>query len=271
MSVVLTIPRNKFGGITESIGYVRLRFSRDSIFDDLLTVHLTVTWGIQLSTSTVRRTLHALGYVWRRPRLYAPGDDPEKDQRLQEIAATLEKGRQGEVVLYEDESTFRLLPVIRNMWMKVGRQIRVVVPQAWNRGFSVFLALNPVTGATVYELLERHNGEAFLQFLEKVVNVYPRRIVHLILDNARYHNCKLVCDWLRLHPEVSLVWLPKRSPQFNPVEDLWRWLKPEVAGNRSHSDLEPLQPACRQQLDQLTPQQALRKAGLLARKEGQNF
>ena len=27
---------NKFGGITESIGYVRLRFSRDSIFDDLL-------------------------------------------------------------------------------------------------------------------------------------------------------------------------------------------------------------------------------------------
>jgi len=35
--VVLTIPRNKFGGITESIGYVRLRFSRDSIFDDLLT------------------------------------------------------------------------------------------------------------------------------------------------------------------------------------------------------------------------------------------
>ena len=37
VSVVLTVPRNKFGGITESIGYVRLRFSRDSIFDDLLT------------------------------------------------------------------------------------------------------------------------------------------------------------------------------------------------------------------------------------------
>jgi len=36
VSVVLTVPRNKFGGITESIGYVRLRFSRDSIFDDLL-------------------------------------------------------------------------------------------------------------------------------------------------------------------------------------------------------------------------------------------
>jgi len=34
--VVLNFPRNKFGGITESIGYVRLRFSRDSIFDDLL-------------------------------------------------------------------------------------------------------------------------------------------------------------------------------------------------------------------------------------------
>ena len=40
VSVVLTVPRNKFGGITESIGYVRLRFSRDSIFDDLLMFQL---------------------------------------------------------------------------------------------------------------------------------------------------------------------------------------------------------------------------------------
>jgi len=41
--VVLTIPRNKFGGITESIGYVRLRSSRDSIFDDLL-CRVTCIW-----------------------------------------------------------------------------------------------------------------------------------------------------------------------------------------------------------------------------------
>jgi len=54
-----------------------------------LTVHLKLTWWIQLSTSTIRRTLHGLQYVWRRPRLYAPGDDPEKAERLQEIAATL--------------------------------------------------------------------------------------------------------------------------------------------------------------------------------------
>jgi len=135
----------------------------------------------------------------------------------------------------------------------------------------VFLALNPLTGATVYQLLQRHHGEAFLQFLEKVVTVYPNRVVHVILDNARSHNCHRVQEWLLLHPEVHLVWLPKRSPQFNPVEALWRWLKPEVAGNRTHSDLEPLQVARRQQLDQLTPEQALRKSGLLARKEGQNF
>ena len=236
-----------------------------------LTVELTTTFGVQLSEATIRRTLHRLDYVWRRPRLCAAADDPAKEQRLQEIAATLEKGKEGELVFYQDETTVRLLPLIRSMWMKVGQQLRVTVPANWNRAFSVFLALNPLTGAFVYELLERHNGQAFLTFLEKLVATYPGQAIHLILDNARYHNCHLVQEWLNLHPQVHPVWLPKRSPQLNPVEDLWRWLKPAIAANRTHHDLEPLRQACRAELNALTPEQALRKAGLLGGKGGQNL
>jgi len=236
-----------------------------------LTVEVSRRFTVRLSKSTLRRTVHRLGYVWRRPRLCAAADDPEKEQRLQEIAATLEKAKQGELVFYEDETTVRLLPLIRSMWMKAGHQVRVMVPNAWNRGFSVFLALNPFTGAFVYELLDRHNGEAFLAFLEKRVATYPGRVIPLILDNARYHTCHLVEEWLCLHPQAHLVWLPKRSPQFNPVEDLWRWLKPEIAANRTPHDLEPLRRACRAELDALTPDQALRKAGLLGGKGGQNM
>jgi transposase len=236
-----------------------------------LAVALTTTFRVRLSEATIRRSLHRWEYAWRRPRLCAPADDPEKEQRLQEIAATLQKGEQGELVFYEDETTVRLLPLIRSMWMKVGQQVRVVVPAAWNRGFTVFLALNPFTGAFVYELLDRHNGEAFVTFLEKLVATCPGRAIHFLLDNARYHSCRLVHEWLDLHPQVHLVWLPKRSPQCNPVEDLWRWLKPEIAANRTHHDLEPLRDACRTELDKLTPEEARRKAGLLPRKGGQDL
>ncbi|OIO96113.1 MAG: hypothetical protein AUJ92_06705, partial [Armatimonadetes bacterium CG2_30_59_28] len=106
---------------------------------------------------------------------------------------------------------------------------------------------------------------------EKLVATYPGQAIHLILDNARYHNCHLVQEWLNLHPQVHPVWLPKRSPQLNPVEDLWRWLKPAIAANRTHHNLEPLRHACRAELDALTPEQALRKAGLLGGKGGQNL
>ena len=68
VSVVLTIPRNKFGGITESIGHVRLRFSRDSIFDDLL----TRTWvrlgpGSLFSYASARRSPDTT-FPWANPK-----------------------------------------------------------------------------------------------------------------------------------------------------------------------------------------------------------
>jgi len=55
--------------------------------------------------------------------------------------------------------------------------------------------------------------------------------------------------------------LPARSPQANPIEDLWRQLKNKVAANLNRS-LDALKEACRRFFDQLTKEQTLRAAGL---------
>jgi len=57
------------------------------------------------------------------------------------------------------------------------------------------------------------------------------------------------------------VLLPKRSLETNPVEDLWRVLKNQVAANLERS-LDTLKEACQRFFDELTPEKTLKMAGL---------
>ncbi len=51
----------------------------------------------------------------------------------------------------------------------------------------------------------------------------------LILDNARIHHAKLIQPFLATHRDtLTLIFLPPYSPQLNPIEGLWGWLKCSV-------------------------------------------
>lgn len=50
------------------------------------------------------------------------------------------------------------------------------------------------------------------------------------MDNASYHKSKRVRQLLKKYPNVMLDYLPSYSPEYNPVEQIWRWLKKIVHG-----------------------------------------
>jgi transposase len=61
-------------------GFFRQRWSAA-----LLAALLEEEHGIRLSAETVRRGLHALGFVWRRPRPVVGPTDPEHAEKLRRI------------------------------------------------------------------------------------------------------------------------------------------------------------------------------------------
>lgn len=215
--------------------------------------------GEKISGETIRRALHRRRFVFRRPKLWSGpgGKEPE------EISKALEEVRKGTAVLLcGDETTFHLLPVLRRMWMKVGEQAKILTPSGWNRAFSVFGALNTVSGELFWEIFDRKNSDNFIIFLERLLSAHPDKIIHFVVDQASYHLSKKVKEWLSTHECMHLIYLPPRSPQLNPLELLWRWLKGEVAANRTYTDLEPLKWGCEEQLISLTPEDALRITGV---------
>ncbi len=84
----------------------------------------------------------------------------------------------------------------------------------------------------------------------------------LVVDRATYHRSGLVKEWLVKNPKIHLIYLPPKSPRLNPIERLWRWLKGEVAANRTYMDIEPLKQGCIEKLSSLTSEGALRIFGL---------
>ena len=59
-----------------------------------------------------------------------------------------------------------------------------------------------------------------------------KRLIHVFLDNARYHHALMVRQWLaRDGAKIALHFVPTYSPHLNPIERLWGVMHRNVTHN----------------------------------------
>jgi len=67
------------------------------------------------------------------------------------------------------------------------------------------------------------------------------RKTFVILDNARIHTAKAVKAYAReMKDEMILIFLPPYSPELNPQENIWCWLKSFLAQAMAYADVSAL-------------------------------
>lgn len=116
----------------------------------------------------------------------------------------------------------------------------------------LFGAVNPVTGDSSALLAPTVNTaymDHHLRFISKQVG--PDVQVVLVLDQAGWHLSK---D-LQMPENITLLYLPPCSPELNPVERLWAYLKSHYLSNRIYQDYDDLFNACGKAWNQLTTEQ----------------
>ena len=62
----------------------------------------------------------------------------------------------------------------------------------------------------------------------------------IILDNGSIHKSKKAKGFVKKHDWVELFFLPPYSPEYNPIERFWLWLKRKVYGSKSFNKIEEL-------------------------------
>lgn len=212
----------------------------------LLAAFLALRFGLHLSWSTVRRYLKTMDWRWARPRLAPAGTlrkkrDPEAAAKLAAISAALLIVAQGlGHLLYLDECDLHLLPVLRAMWMKKGRRVRVPTPGK-NAKHAFFGALDAASGVFHWVDHDRKLAVYFVEFLKRLAQTYPQGRLFLVLDSAPAHTAKVAQKWLAANPRVQVLWLPKYSAhEANPAERIWGLMKDAVAANRLAGNIAEL-------------------------------
>jgi transposase len=83
---------------------------------------------------------------------------------------------------------------------------------------TLFAALEVATGRVTDACHSRHRHGEFLAFLKLVARAYPRRQLHVVVDNYATHKHQRVQAWLEAHPRVQLHFTPTSASWLNLVE-----------------------------------------------------
>ena len=208
---------------------------------------------LELSYPTLVRYLHEKNYARRIPRPVPEPPDREawQNQRedfAHELLDLLEDS--GNKVFFGDEAGFEGDPRPRQRWVKRGSR----PTQGYFGGHvrqNVVGAINPTDGQLVSLIVPHSDTQVFQAFLDTMAKEVPEngQTIWLVLDNASWHKSKAL-NWHHLR----VKFLPPYSPDFNPIERLWQYLKGhQPAGYLTKSGVEladKLEASIRELLDQ---------------------
>jgi hypothetical protein len=106
---------------------------------------------------------------------------------------------------------------------------------------SIFAAVRPATGKDFALVLPWVSTAAMSRFLTDFAATIPEDThAVLVLDQAGWHGAKA----LRVPDTITLVPLPPYSPDLNPVERVWLYLRERFLSHRLLADYEAVVNAC---------------------------
>ena len=107
----------------------------------------------------------------------------------------------------------------------------------WNRSPPVRNLQQGASGQTRMIEVVTVDAVSTIRLLESIAALYPMlALIHVFLDNARYHHAKLVQEWLaRPGCRIKLHFTPSYCPHLNPIERLWGLMHRNVTHNKCYA------------------------------------
>jgi transposase len=192
-------------------------------------------FGVLYNRQYVCTLLHNLGFSFQKARFVSDHLDAAKrlawlEQKWPTILRAA-KRRQG-LILFEDEASFAQWGSLSYTWARRGHQPEV--PTSGKRkGYKVFGAMEYFSGRLCYQGLEgRFNSDSYHAFLQRIL-AQTHEHLFLIHDGARYHTSAATQAFLAAHSDrITMEPLPSYSPDYNPIEYLWKKTKQRATHNK---------------------------------------
>ncbi len=185
-------------------------------------------FAVQYSVFYIAELLKHLGFTYQKAAFVSDHLDEVARQRFCRRVwpemVRLARAKKA-LLLFGDEASFPQWGTLSYTWGRRGHQ-PVVKTSGKRRGWKVFGLLDYFTGRFFHQGLEgRFTSASYTAFLARVLE-QTRGHVILIQDGARYHTSAETNRFFAQHAERLTVYqLPSYSPDYNPIEKLWKKLK----------------------------------------------
>ena len=149
------------------------------------------------------------------------------------------RGRRVEV-WFADEARFGQKGALTRVWAERGTRPTAPKQTAYGNLY-VLTAVCPASGRAEGLVSPALNTGVVQTFLDQLSATLPRRThVVLVWDGAGYHSASRA---LAVPANITAVTLPPYSPELNPVERLWLYLRQHYWSNRVYPDLDAVEDA----------------------------
>jgi transposase len=203
-------------------------------------VVLQTVFGVVLSVKYLPQLLGRLGLSFHKAIHVLERKNNEKRRAwIQTTLPTLyaDAIQNGWRIFFQDEVGFQTEGTLAYTWGLKGEQIEI--PNYGRRGRVNLIGAFELGTGRFYGVLTRFKVDAcrFRRFLCHLKHELRTDKLLLICDNARFHKATWLQEWLKLQRTwLRLEFLPAYSPDFNPIERLWRWFKQEYTHNACWTD-----------------------------------
>ena len=184
-------------------------------------------WSTRLLARELRIGDATVARCWRRYALqpwrretFKFSTDPELEAKVRDVVGLYLDPPAKAVVLCVDEKSQiqaldRTAPILP---LRPGLPERATHDYVRHGTTTLFAALEVATGRVTDACYEQHRHQEFLHFLKKVARAYPRRKLHVVVDNYATHKHPEVEAWLAKHPRITLHFTPTSGSWLNLVE-----------------------------------------------------
>lgn len=211
-----------------------------------------------VSRNTLRTILKQAGLSWKKcKKLLSKADADKRTEFVSQFQKLYEQMCQGQVrIIYLDEAHFHQDLDLGHTWSPIGQP-------TWRQSSSPSLSAR----LNWYDAYDFSRGQCFIwhfgrchsdhtiEFLKKLaawLDQDDQMQTIIIWDGAPWHRAnkvKTCADTLGF----TLIALPAYSPDLNPIEALWKWMRQEVTQHFCHPSLADLFTDCLAFIDHINP------------------
>jgi len=201
-----------------------------------LRIWLMDKYGIQVTSERVRKILKKNGFNYRKINYKFTKADEGKRKEFLEDFKDLHQNMEG-TIIFQDEMASKLHPNKGYIWTREKKP--GIETECSHEKTYLIGGVSPNDGETYTVANNKFNSNVFIEFLALLLASIKGNIF-LVLNNHPSHHSKAVQKFLETNPRNNLIFLPEYSPDLNPKENFWNYVRKKFLNNKVFGTVEDM-------------------------------